>query len=127
VFRRSSCARHSPPGERSRGCTGHILVLSQGQKSSRRACHRVPQPARDESALTGESVGADKSPEPVAPDAPLAERSSMVFGSTFITHAPPAVAVGTGMQTEVGSSLPPGADAERPTPFQVEVQRWHGR
>jgi Ca2+-transporting ATPase len=105
---------------------GDILVLSQGQK--------IPADARvieshslraDESALTGESVGADKSPEPVAVDAPLAERSSTVFGSTFITHGTGlAVAVRTGMHTEVGriaatlEQMP-----ERPTPFQVEVQR----
>ncbi len=105
---------------------GDILVLSHGQK--------VPADARvieshglraDESALTGESVGADKSPEPVALDAPLAERSSMVFGSTFITHGSGlAVAVRTGMQTEVGRIAATLEQmAERPTPFQVEVQR----
>jgi Ca2+-transporting ATPase len=105
---------------------GDILVLSQGQK--------VPADARvieshglrtDESALTGESVGADKASEAVAVDAPLAERSSMVFGSTFLTHGTGlAVAVRTGMQTEVGriaTSL--RLMAERPTPFQAEVQR----
>ncbi len=105
---------------------GDILVLSQGQK--------VPADARvieshglraDESALTGESVGTDKSPEPVAPDAPLAERSSMVFGSTFITHGTgQAVAVRTGMSTEVGQIASTLQQmAERPTPFQVEVQK----
>ncbi len=105
---------------------GDLLVLSQGQK--------VPADARvleshgmraDESALTGESVGADKAPEPVAPEAPLAERSSMVFGSTFITHGSGlAIAVRTGMTTEVGqiaSSMQQMAD--RPTPFQVEVHK----
>ena len=105
---------------------GDILVLSQGQK--------IPADARvieshslraDESALTGESVGADKTPEPVAVDAPLAERSSMVFGSTFITHGTGlAVAVRTGMHTEVGRIATTLEQmAERPTPFQVEVQR----
>jgi Ca2+-transporting ATPase len=105
---------------------GDVLVLAQGQK--------VPADARviesnglraDESALTGESVGADKAPEPVALEAPLAERSSMVYGSTFITHgAGLAVAARTGMSTEVGriaSTLQQMAD--RPTPFQVEVQK----
>jgi len=105
---------------------GDILVLSQGQK--------VPADARvvksyslraDESALTGESVGADKAPEPVAAAAPLAERSSMVFDSTFITYGTGlAVAVHTGMQTEVGRIAATLQQmAERPTPFQVEVQR----
>jgi len=105
---------------------GDILVLSHGQK--------IPADARvieahslrtDESALTGESIGVDKSPEPVAPDAPLAERTSMVFGSTYITHGTGlAVVVRTGMATEVGQiAVMLEQMAERPTPFQVEVQR----
>ena len=105
---------------------GDILVLTHGQK--------VPADARlieahslrtDESALTGESVGVDKSPEPVAPDAPLAERTSMVYASTYITHGTgQAVAVRTGMATEVGQIAGTlGQMAERPTPFQVEVQK----
>ena len=36
----------------------------------------------EESALTGESVPTDKSAAPVAEDAPLAERTSMVYGGT---------------------------------------------
>ncbi len=103
---------------------GDVLVLSHGQK--------VPADARvieahslraDESALTGESVGADKSPEPVAADTPLAERSSLVFGSTYITHGTgTAVVVRTGMATEVGQIAGTLEQmAERPTPFQIEV------
>jgi Ca2+-transporting ATPase len=105
---------------------GDILVLTHGQK--------VPADARlieahslrtDESALTGESVGVDKSPEPVATHAALAERTSMVYGSTYITHGTgQAVAVRTGMATEVGQIAEAlGQMAERPTPFQVEVQK----
>jgi Ca2+-transporting ATPase len=105
---------------------GDILVLSQGQQ--------VPADARviavhslrsDEAALTGESVGVDKSPEPVAADAPLAERSSMVFGSTYITRGTgTAMVVHTGMASEVGQIAATLEQmAERPTPFQREVQR----
>ncbi len=105
---------------------GDILVLTHGQK--------VPADARlieahslrtDESALTGESLGVDKSPEPVAPEAALAERTSMVYASTYITHGTGlAVAVSTGMGTEVGHIAETlGQMAERPTPFQVEVQK----
>jgi Ca2+-transporting ATPase len=105
---------------------GDILVLAHGQK--------IPADARlieahslrtDESALTGESVGVDKSPEPVATDAPLAERTSMVYGSTFVTHGSGlAVAVQTGMATEVGQIAATLQQmAERPTPFQQEVQK----
>ncbi len=105
---------------------GDILVLAHGQK--------VPADARvskshslraDESALTGESVGVDKSPEPAAAEAPLAERTGMVYGSTYITHGSGlAVAVQTGMTTEVGQIAATLEQmAERPTPFQVEVQK----
>ena len=105
---------------------GDILVLSAGQK--------VPADARlievhsleaDESALTGESVSVQKSPAPVAADAALAERTSMVFSSTYITHGTGlAVAVRTGMDSEVGRIAATLQEmSERPTPFQIEVQK----
>ncbi len=70
-------------------------------------------------------MGVDKSPEPAAADAPLAERTSMVFGSTYITHGSGlAIAVQTGMTTEVGQIATTLEQmVERPTPFQVEVQK----
>lgn len=109
---------------------GDILVLSHGQK--------VPADARvieahslraDESALTGESVGADKSAEPVREDAPLAERASMLFGATYLTHGTgSAVAVRTALATEVGRIAATLEEmSERPTPFQVEVARMAGQ
>jgi Ca2+-transporting ATPase len=105
---------------------GDILVLAHGQK--------VPADARvieanslrtDESALTGESVGVDKSPEPVTAEAALAERTSMIYASTFVTHGVGrAVVVQTGMTTEVGQIAATLQQmAERPTPFQQEVQK----
>ncbi len=105
---------------------GDVLVLGYGQ--------RVPADARvseshslraDESALTGESTGVDKSPEPVPAVTPLAERTSMVYGSTYLTHgAGSAIVVRTGMATEVGQIAETLQQmAERPTPFQVEVGR----
>ena len=105
---------------------GDISVLSQGQK--------VPADARlievhslrsDESTLTGESIGVDKSIEPVALDTPLAERSSMVYGSTFITHGSGlALVVNTGSTSEVGQiATTLGSMSDRPTPFQTEVKK----
>jgi Ca2+-transporting ATPase len=105
---------------------GDICLLTHGQK--------VPADGRvieahglrtDESALTGESVGVDKSPEPNLPGAALAERTSMVYGSTFVTHGTGlAVIVQTGMRTEVGQIAATLQQmAERPTPFQQEVQK----
>jgi P-type Ca2+ transporter type 2C len=105
---------------------GDILVLSQGQKVAADARLFEAYSLRaDESTLTGESLGADKSIEPLPDDTPLAERSCMVYGSTFITHGSGlALVVSTGSASEVGqiaTSL--GIMAERPTPFQVEVQK----
>ena len=105
---------------------GDILVLAQGQKVAADArLIEVHGLRTDESALTGESVGVDKSPEPVPAEAALAERTSMVYASTYITHGTgQAVAVHTGMATEVGQiAATLGLMAERPTPFQVEVQK----
>ncbi len=59
--------------------------------------------AADESTLTGESVPVDKSAEPVAEDARIAERSSMLFGATAVTRGGGlGVVVATGVQTELG-------------------------
>ncbi|MGB8211945.1 MAG: cation-transporting P-type ATPase [Anaerolineales bacterium] len=127
VFRTSVLREGAPQAiQAAEVVPGDILVLAQGQK--------VPADARlveayglrtDESALTGESVGVDKSPQPVPADAPLAERASMVYASTYITHGTgQAVAVSTGMATEVGQIAETLEQmAERPTPFQVEVQK----
>jgi Ca2+-transporting ATPase len=105
---------------------GDILVLSQGQKVAADArLFEAFSLRADESTLTGESLGVDKSIEPVPENTPLAERSCMVYGSTFITHGSGlALVVSTGSASEVGqiaTSL--GIMAERPTPFQVEVQK----
>jgi Ca2+-transporting ATPase len=105
---------------------GDVLVLSQGQK--------VPADARvveahnlrtDESTLTGESLGVDKSPEPLPIDTALSERTSMVYGSTFVTYGSGlAVVVGTGNATEVGQiATTLSGMADRLTPFQTEVQK----
>lgn len=66
---------------------GDLILLREGD--------RVPADARltstrglavDESALTGESIPADKGIEPIADGAGLAERSSMVFAGTGVTR-----------------------------------------
>jgi Ca2+-transporting ATPase len=105
---------------------GDVLVLAQGQKipADARVIEAVGLRA-DESALTGESVGVDKTAQAVASAAPLAERASMVFGSTYITQGSGlAIAVETGMRTEVGQiAVTLQHMGERPTPFQVEVQK----
>lgn len=79
--------------------------------------------AADESALTGESVPVDKSGQPTAEDASLAERTSMLFKGTTITRGTgEGVVVGTGMETELGriSALVEEAD-DQDTPLERRI------
>ena len=83
---------------------GDIVELGPGA--------RVPADARllgarglevDESPLTGESLPVAKHPEPVAPDAAVADRASMTHGGTLVASGSgTAVVVRTGEQTELG-------------------------
>jgi P-type Ca2+ transporter type 2C len=76
--------------------------------------------ATDESRLTGEPVSAAKGPEPVAADAPLAERSSLLHaGSAVVSGAGEGVVVAVGPDTEIGRLGRLVAEArEPPTPLQ---------
>jgi len=57
----------------------------------------------DESSLTGESVPVTKTREPVAEDAPLAERASIMFkGTAVASGSGVGVVVATGKHTELG-------------------------
>lgn len=57
----------------------------------------------DESTLTGESEPVGKSTEPIDEDAELMDRSNMLFKGTYVTRGSgEALAVATGMQTELG-------------------------
>ena len=84
---------------------GDILVLTAGDK--------VPADARiieahdlklDESSLTGESTTVTKSADVLLPeDTPLADRVNMVYAGTVVVYGKgKAVAVATGMNTEMG-------------------------
>jgi Ca2+-transporting ATPase len=79
----------------------------------------------DESPLTGESLPIDKGADPVVADAPLAERSSMLFKGTAVTRGSgEGVVVATGMATELGriSSLVEQAEPET-TPLEKRLDR----
>lgn len=57
----------------------------------------------EESALTGESVPASKSPDPVSPDAGVGDRTSMLFSGTLVAAGTgTGVVVATGDRTEIG-------------------------
>ena len=78
----------------------------------------------EESALTGESVPSEKDAAAQVPeDAPLGDRSNMVFSGCSVTYGTAtAVVTGTGMNTEMGkiAGLLEG-EAETQTPLQQKL------
>ncbi|MEN9216002.1 MAG: cation-transporting P-type ATPase [Gloeomargarita sp. HHBFW_bins_162] len=83
---------------------GDVVLLHSGDK--------VPADLRlltvrnlqvDESALTGESLPVSKSPDPLPPDTPLAERRNLAYAGSLVTFGQgKGVVIATGSATEVG-------------------------
>ncbi|WP_216694244.1 cation-translocating P-type ATPase [Dietzia psychralcaliphila] len=104
---------------------GDIVVVESGDRVP--ADGRVLEASRfqvAESALTGESVPVDKTAGAVAAaDAPLGDRTGMVFMNTEVTRGRARVVVtGTGEHTEMGAiaELLGGAGGEQ-TPLQRRI------
>ena len=102
---------------------GDILVLEAGDAVAADARLLTSQSlGAQESSLTGESTAVDKDAKKVAPsDAPLAERTHMVFmGTVLVRGTGKAVVVGTGASTELGriGSMLAGAEPG-PTPLET--------
>lgn len=110
---------------------GDVVLLDGGE--------RVPADARlveayglavDESALTGESLPVEKTADLALPaDTPLAERRNLVFAGTTVTRGRgTAIAVATGMATELGRIAGLSREVKPPrTPLQQsmrELTRW---
>ena len=85
--------------------------------------------AADESTLTGESVAVDKAVEPVAADARLAERHSMLFKGTAVTRGSGiGVVTATGLATEIGGISQLVEEAEPGTsPLEKKLARLSGQ
>jgi calcium-translocating P-type ATPase len=103
---------------------GDLVIVREGG--------RVPADGRlaataglavDESELTGESVPQDKKVDPVPEDAPLADRSSMVYAGTAVTRGRASfIVTATGQASEVGLIAELTGRAKRPTtPLQRRV------
>jgi len=103
---------------------GDVIAIEEGDA--------IPADARivhsssletDESALTGESTQVAKGTDPVDEDAPLAERTNMVYMNTSAVRGRGrAVVTETGMDTQVGAIAEQITEAEdERTPFQEEV------
>ena len=93
---------------------GDIVLLEAGD--------RVPADLRlinarglkcEEAVLTGESVPVDKTTEPVSADAPLGDRTSMLFSGTLVAGGTGlGVVTATGSRTEIGRISGMLADVE---------------
>lgn len=100
---------------------GDLVVLREGE--------RVPADARlveseglavQEALLTGESLPVDKAIEPLPPETPLADRSSMAFAGTAVTRGrATGLVTATGARAEIGQVARLAARAKPPaTPLQ---------
>ena len=123
TVRRGGGVHRIPAGEL---VPGDVVVLDAGDVLN--ADVRVISGSRlqaDESPLTGESLPVGKGPDPVAAEAPLAERTSMLFKGTALTRGSgEGVVVATGMATELGqiSRLVETAEPET-TPLERRLER----
>ena len=109
---------------------GDIVLLQSGDK--------VPADLRlldvhelqvDESALTGESVPAEKNAEVLPADVELADRQNMAYSSTLVTYGTAvAIVVATGQTTEIGriSEMISTADILA-TPLTKKIARFSPR
>ncbi len=105
---------------------GDILVLESGDMAP--ADVRLSESNNlqvNEAALTGESVPVRKDTRAVAAQAPLAERTCMLYKGTTVTDGSgEGIVVGTGMNTELGhiAELTEGALSER-SPLQRKLNQ----
>lgn len=80
----------------------------------------------DESALTGESLGVEKSEDVIEGEVPLADQTNMVFSGSFVTYGRGSyIVTAIGMETEVGkiASLLK-TTSEKKTPLQINLDQF---
>lgn len=80
----------------------------------------------DESALTGESLGVEKSDEVISEEVPLGDQTNMVFSGSFVTYGRGSFLVtGIGMETEVGKiATLLKTTSEKRTPLQINLDQF---
>ena len=80
----------------------------------------------DERALTGESLGVEKSDEVISGEVPLGDQTNMVFSGSFVTYGRGSFLVtGIGMETEVGKiATLLKTTSEKRTPLQINLDQF---
>lgn len=80
----------------------------------------------DESALTGESLGVEKTHKPIQGEVPLGDQSNMVFSGSFVTYGRGSYLVtSVGMNTEVGKIANLlKTTSEKKTPLQMNLDKF---
>lgn len=80
----------------------------------------------DESALTGESLGVEKSTEPVKGEVSLGDRTNMVYSGCFATYGRASFAVtAIGMEKEVGKIAGLlNQTSQKQTPLQISLDQF---
>ncbi|MCG7943732.1 MAG: cation-transporting P-type ATPase [Candidatus Thiodiazotropha taylori] len=83
---------------------GDVVLLQSGDRvPADLRLFRIKGLQLQESALTGESVSVEKSVEVLEKEAPLGDRTNMVYSGTLVTHGQGrGVVVATGVNTEIG-------------------------
>lgn len=80
----------------------------------------------DESALTGESLGVEKTIQRIDQEVPLGDRINMVYAGSFVTYGRASFLVtGIGMETEVGKIAKLlKTTSEKRTPLQINLEQF---
>ena len=80
----------------------------------------------DESALTGESLGVEKTEDTIEGEVPLGDRTNMVFSGSFVTYGRGSfIVTSIGMETEVGKiATLLKTTSEKKTPLQVNLDQF---
>lgn len=80
----------------------------------------------DESALTGESLGVEKTEDEISGEVPLGDRTNMVFSGSFVSYGRGSFLVTSiGMETEVGKIAKLlKTTSEKKTPLQMNLDNF---
>jgi Ca2+-transporting ATPase len=102
---------------------GDLIVVEAGDRVFADArLATLARLAMDESELTGESTGVEKSTASVPEQLGLGDRSSMVFaGTVALSGHGTAVVTATGQETEIGRIAGMLREKEPPTPLENEL------